>query len=116
MHAVNARMTAELEVYGVRLARIYYSPEAPEQSSRGRKPSAQFLFDARDEFGLDLGRCFMVGDKFIDLETGWNAGCARSILVRTGYGAEVERTHAGRLRDALIVDDLAGAAREILRS
>jgi len=39
LHAVNARMIAELAAYGVRFARIYYSPEAPEQPGRGRKPS-----------------------------------------------------------------------------
>jgi len=116
LHAVNARMIAELAAYGVRFARIYYSPEAPEQPGRGRKPSPEFLFDARDEFNLDLAQCFMVGDKYIDIETGWNAGCGRSILVRTGYGAEAERIYAGRLRDALVVDDLSAAVRAILKS
>jgi len=51
--------------------------------SRGRKPSPQFLFDARDEFGLELAGSYMVGDKLIDLECGWNAGVKRSLLVRT---------------------------------
>jgi len=114
LHAVNDRMITELADHGVQLTRIYFSPESPEQPSRGRKPSPQFLFDARDEYGLDLAHCYMVGDKFIDLETGWNAGCARSVLVRTGYGAEVERKHAGSLRDAWVVDHLASAVGQIL--
>ena len=109
-------MEADLARFGVRFTRIYYSPEAPEQPSRGRKPSPQFLRDAEAEFGVDLSRSYMVGDKLLDLETGWNAGCARSILVRTGYGAEVERRHAGALRDAWVVDDLAAAAAAILRA
>jgi len=41
------------------------------------------LFDARDEFGVDLAQSFMIGDKLIDLECGWNAGVKTSILVRT---------------------------------
>ena len=41
---------------GVRFEKVYLAPEAPDQPSRGRKPSPQFLFDARDEFGLDLSR------------------------------------------------------------
>jgi D-glycero-D-manno-heptose 1,7-bisphosphate phosphatase len=114
MHAVNRRMEQELAQYAVRFDRIYFSPEAPEQPSRGRKPSPQFLCDARDEFQLDLSRSYMVGDKRIDLETGWNAGCAASLLVRTGYGADVERTDAAKLRQAPIVDDVAAAARWIL--
>ena len=74
MHAVNARLCAQLARDGVRFEKIYFAPEAPEQPSRGRKPSPQFLFDARDEFGLDLAQSHLIGDKLIDLECGWNAG------------------------------------------
>jgi D-glycero-D-manno-heptose 1,7-bisphosphate phosphatase len=116
MHAVNTRLAAELARDGVRFEEIYYAPEAPEQPSRGRKPSPQFLFDARDKFGLDLAQSFMVGDKWIDLECGWNAGVKASLLVRTGYGAEVEKKEASRLGHAVVVDDLTAAAEWILKS
>jgi D-glycero-D-manno-heptose 1,7-bisphosphate phosphatase len=114
LHAVNARMNELLTPLGVQFARIYYAPEAPEQPSRGRKPSPQFLLDARDELGVDLARSYMVGDKMIDLECGWNAGVSRSLLVRTGYGRETEGKHAGQLARAVVVDDLAAAAEWIL--
>ena len=42
----------------------------------------------------------MVGDKWIDLECGWNAGVAKSFLVRTGYGAAWKR-RTGRLGPAV---------------
>lgn len=115
MHAVNARLCAELARDGVRFEKIYFAPEAPDQPSRGRKPSPQFLFDARDEFGLDLAQCYLIGDKLIDLECGWNAGVKRSILVRTGYGAELERKLPEKLGLALVVDDLVAAAEWICR-
>jgi D-glycero-D-manno-heptose 1,7-bisphosphate phosphatase len=114
MHAVNDRMHQLLDPAGVRIARLFFSPESPEQPSRGRKPSPAFLFDARDELGVDLARSFMVGDKWIDVETGWNAGCAASLLVRTGYGAETERKESHRLGKAVVVDDLSAAADWIL--
>ena len=41
---------------GVRFEKIYFAPEAPDPPSRGRKPSPQFLLDARDEFALDLAK------------------------------------------------------------
>ena len=112
---VNQYLLAELRREGIRLEKIYIAPEAPGQPGRGRKPSPQFLFDARDEFGLDLSKSFLVGDKLIDLECGWNAGVRKSILVRTGYGAEVERDLPGRISRAVVVDDLAGAADWILQ-
>ncbi|HLX71357.1 MAG TPA: HAD family hydrolase [Verrucomicrobiae bacterium] len=101
---------------GVHFEKIYVAPEAPDQPSRGRKPSPQFLFDARDEFGLDLSSSYIIGDKLSDLECGWNAGVRKSILVRTGYGAELERSFPNKIDAAVVADDLATVAEWILQS
>jgi D-glycero-D-manno-heptose 1,7-bisphosphate phosphatase len=111
---VNQRVVSELAQNGVMIQKIYIAPEAPEQPSRGRKPSPQFLWDARDEFGLNLAQSYMIGDKLVDLQCGWNAGVERCILVRTGYGAEAERALGESLGRAVVVDDLAAAADWIL--
>src|SRR5712671_5763261 len=116
MHRVNTRLVAELKPYGVRFEKIYFAPEAPEQPSRGRKPSPQFLFDAGDEFGIDLSQSYMIGDKLIDLECGWNAGVKKSILVRTGYGTKCEQLDGSKIGPAIVVDRLAEAARWIIAS
>jgi D-glycero-D-manno-heptose 1,7-bisphosphate phosphatase len=113
---VNQHLCRELSRSGVRFEKIYIAPERPDEPSRGRKPSPQFLFDARDEFGLNLADSFLIGDKLSDLECGWNAGVKTSILVRTGYGAELERTEPDKLARAVIVDDLNKAADWILDS
>ncbi len=114
MHRVNARLCELLAHDGVQLSKIYFAPEAPDQPSRGRKPSPQFLFDARDEFGVNLAQSYMIGDKLIDLECGHNAGVKQSILVRTGYGAEAERKSKGALGAAVVLADLGAAASWIL--
>jgi D,D-heptose 1,7-bisphosphate phosphatase len=111
---VHDHIATELGRHGVRFEAFYSAPEAPDQPSRGRKPSPQFLLDARDAHGLDLSCSYMVGDKRVDLEAGWNAGVARSLLVRTGYGAGVEKAESGNLGTAVVVDDLPGAAEWIL--
>ncbi len=113
---VHRHLCAELAREGMKFMKIYVAPEAPDQPSRGRKPSPQFLFDARDEFGVDLGGSYMIGDKLIDLECGWNAGVKQSLLVRTGYGAELERQSPGKLKKAVAVDNLAAAAGWILKA
>lgn len=111
---VNQHLLQEFGRQGVRFEKVYIAPEAPEAPSRGRKPSPQFLFDARDEFGLDLARSYMVGDKLSDLECGWNAGVKQCLLVRTGYGAQEERSSAASLRSAIVVNEIGEAARWIL--
>ena len=111
---VNLRVCEEFARDGVQFGKIYIAPEAPDQPSRARKPSPQFLFDARDEFKLDLAESFMVGDKLIDLECGWNAGVKKSILVRTGYGTVTERKDARKAAGAVVVDGLKEMADWIL--
>lgn len=110
----NARLQELLAGFGAALDRIYFAPEAPDQPSRGRKPSPFFLFQARDELGIDLAQSYMIGDKLSDLECGWNAGVRKSILVRTGYGARLEQESPEKLTRAVIVDNLAAAASWIL--
>ena len=111
---VNERVSREFARDGVSFEKTYIAPEAPDQPSRVRKPSPQFLFDARDEFDLNLAESYMVGDKLIDLECGWNAGVKKSILVRTGYGAGVERENAEQIKPAVVVAGLAEMAEWIL--
>jgi D-glycero-D-manno-heptose 1,7-bisphosphate phosphatase len=112
---VNQYILRELDRERVRFEKIYIAPEAPDAPSRGRKPSPQFLLDARDECGVDLAQSYMIGDKLIDLECGWNAGVKQCLLVRTGYGAELERASAGKLGAAVVVDDLPAAAQWIMK-
>jgi D-glycero-D-manno-heptose 1,7-bisphosphate phosphatase len=112
---VNQYILREFDRERVRFEKIYIAPEAPDAPSRGRKPSPQFLLDARDELGVDLAQSYMIGDKLVDLECGWNAGVKKCLLVRTGYGAELERASAGKLAAAVVVDDLSAAAQWILK-
>ena len=111
---VNEHLLRELGRDGVHFEKVYIAPEAPDTPSRGRKPSPQFLLDARDQFGLDLAQSYMIGDKLIDLQCGWNAGVRKCLLVRTGYGAELEHTSADKLDGAIVADDLPAAAQWIL--
>lgn len=113
---VNQFLSGELARDGISFEKIYIAPEKPDEPSHGRKPSPQFLFDARDEFDLDLAQSFFIGDKLSDLECGWNAGVKKSILVRTGYGAELERDEPEKISRAIVVDDLGAAANWILKN
>ena len=73
-----------------------------------RKPKPGLLLEAARRWGLDLGRSFMVGDRWSDVAAGRAAGC-RTVLVETPY--------SGRHRCAPdhVTADLAGAADWIIR-
>ena len=64
----------------------YFCPDAPPAFSPRRKPEPGMILEAARDLRLDVARSWMVGDKTADIECGRRAG-ARTILVRTGYGA-----------------------------
>lgn len=49
-----------------------------------RKPAPGMLAAAAADLGLDLGRSFMVGDRWRDVEAGRRAGC-RTVHIDRGY-------------------------------
>ena len=65
----------------------YFCPDAPGVPSTRRKPEPGMLLEAAADFGIDLARSYVIGDKSADIECGRRAG-ASTILVQTGYGAE----------------------------
>ena len=71
---------------------------------------------AVEQHGLNLSRSAMVGDSVKDIECGQNAGCARSVLVRTGNGVAAEATlcRSGHLPDH-VAPDLLAAVKWITR-
>jgi len=108
--AIHARMLELLRQQGVDLDGIYCCPHADDDGCNCRKPKTGLIEQAAQQHGFQPQDCFMVGDKAIDIQCGRNAG-ARTVLVRTGYGAEVERS-ADCWPD-IVVDDLRGAAQYI---
>jgi D-glycero-D-manno-heptose 1,7-bisphosphate phosphatase len=78
------------EVYrqvGHTIDAAYMAPDLPGTPSLRRKPAPGMILEAASEHGIDLSRSFMIGDKQIDIQCGFNAG-VRTILVETGYGRD----------------------------
>ena len=89
---VHQQLVRELQAAGARLDRIYYCPHHPEaeiaayrQQCACRKPSPGMLEQAAEEFGIQLRRSFVVGDRYVDVEMAHRVGAA-SVLVLTGFG------------------------------
>jgi D-glycero-D-manno-heptose 1,7-bisphosphate phosphatase len=105
---------------GVRLDGIYYCPHHPEAKLAAyratcdcRKPAPGLLQQAARDLDLDLGRSYMIGDRWRDLRAGQAIGTA-GVLVRTGYGeTEALQPPDGGGAD-VVVDNLAAAASWIL--
>ena len=117
IHAVLRRRLARGRA---RLDGIYFCPHHPEGARREyrrrcrcRKPAPGMLLRAAEDLDLDLTRCYAIGDGARDVEAGRRAGC-RTVLVRTGYGAETEARLGAELPADHVADDLSGAVEWIL--
>lgn len=118
---VHDRMSKLLAAEGAAVDAIYSSPEAGSRAIAPKwagnteaKPSPALLKRAATDLGIDLVSSWMVGDRWTDVQAGHAAG-TRSLLVRTGAGAEAERQFLSTpdFGDG-IVDDLHAAAHLIL--
>jgi D-glycero-D-manno-heptose 1,7-bisphosphate phosphatase len=107
---VMGAMLAHLMMDGASVDQIFTCPEVDDDAPC-RKPNIGMLEQAAKEMDLPLHEAVVVGDNVADIEAGKRAGC-RTVLVRTGYGAEVEAV--GEVDPDGIVDSLRDAADWIL--
>jgi D-glycero-D-manno-heptose 1,7-bisphosphate phosphatase len=113
LSAIHERLVGGLALYRVEFANFYYCFHHPNGNRYSRvcacrKPSPYFLFEARDEFSLDLSRCWMIGDRLTDIECGNRAGAKTIFIAR-----ENTCSLAGHEPDA-VAPDLFAAAGMIL--
>ena len=114
---VHAEMSRMLGKAGAVIDGFYFCPHHPTEGIGGyrrscscRKPAPGMLLRAAAELAIDLSLSYMIGDTAKDVEAGQRAG-AKGILVRTGYGKDVE---LGPVTPDLIAPDLLAAVRWIL--
>lgn len=106
MDAVQARFVKVMRGAGVAITASYFCLHRPDEDCHCRKPSAFFLLEAAREYGLDLARSWMLGDRRSDILCGRNAGC-KTIWLRNPLFPVVEGF-------ADFVAEDWGAVREIL--
>jgi D-glycero-D-manno-heptose 1,7-bisphosphate phosphatase len=82
MHEIHEKIQADLTD---KLDDFYFCPHLPTDGCACRKPNLGMIEAACANFPIDLENSWMIGDKAIDVETGFNAGI-KTALVLTGYG------------------------------
>lgn len=113
---LHSHIAGELESSGAHVDAWLYCPHHPD--GRGsyalpcdcRKPLPGMLLEAARRYDIDLENSTMIGDKLADIEAGHAAGC-RTILVRTGYGADEEQ-YVGP--QTFVCDDLLSAVKHLV--
>ncbi|MBA2690693.1 MAG: D-glycero-beta-D-manno-heptose 1,7-bisphosphate 7-phosphatase [Burkholderiales bacterium] len=99
---------------GGRIDAIFFCPHAADNNCVCRKPKTGLFVEISQRFNMALAGVPAIGDSLRDLQAASSVG-ALPVLVLTGKG---ENTKAiGELpQDALIFNNLLGAARSILKA
>jgi len=94
LQEIHSRLVEVFADMGARIDAVYSCPHHPEGvveryrlACRCRKPEPGMLIDAARDFGLDLGSCFLVGDKPHDIEAIHRVG-GRGVLVGDPVGVD----------------------------
>jgi mannose-1-phosphate guanylyltransferase / phosphomannomutase len=94
---INQELVEMVADAGGRIDAVYYCPHHPEtnhpeandpkyrRECECRKPKPGMIKQAAKDLGVDLSKCYIIGDRTADIKTGENAGI-KTILVRTGAG------------------------------
>ncbi len=109
---VNDHVVRRLARAGIRIERVYCCPHRRSDNCGCIKPNVYHLGIAAREFGIDLGKSFVIGDHPHDVELARNAG-GTGIYVLTGHGTK----HRQELpAGALVTSGIREAATLILET
>ncbi|MGI8668974.1 MAG: D-glycero-alpha-D-manno-heptose-1,7-bisphosphate 7-phosphatase, partial [Aridibacter sp.] len=83
VNAIHAKIQNELKANDLRIESFHFCPHLPDAGCKCRKPNTGMLEQTLENFEIDLSKSWMVGDKMLDIEMGFNAG-TKTALVKTG--------------------------------
>jgi D-glycero-D-manno-heptose 1,7-bisphosphate phosphatase len=112
---INARMAHCAASHGGWIDDIRYCPHDYGENCECRKPQPGMLLQLAAQWHVDLAQSYMVGDAWTDIAAGRAVNC-RSIMVRTGRGAEQISLPEARQHPAdHVAADLAAAVEWLLQ-
>ena len=108
MHAIHENLQARLNGS---IDAFYFCPHLPCDGCKCRKPGLGMIEAACADFAINMRDSWIIGDKKIDVETGFNAAI-KTAMVKTGYG----RHHASDLERPpdIIAENLLEAVKLLL--
>jgi len=106
VNACNLRMHQEFNWPDSFFTEVCIAPESPDGAIVYRKPSPRFESEMIQRYNLTASECWVVGDKWIDPQTGLGAGM-RGALVRTGKPIDEELELKASQKNVPICKDLA---------
>jgi D-glycero-D-manno-heptose 1,7-bisphosphate phosphatase len=114
---INKRLVGIIERAGGRIDRVYMCPHKPSDQCNCRKPQPGMILQAAQDLTLDLENSILIGDALTDIQAGRKAGIGQVALVRTGRGAEQEKSKLiAEMQPFPIYNNLHSALQDLIQS
>lgn len=91
LDAMHDAMCRAVAAAGGKITDIFFCPHMPDDGCECRKPAPGLIRQAGLKYDIDLANAVMVGDHIKDIACGLNAGCGKTVLVRTGKDPDIEK-------------------------
>ncbi|WP_041960284.1 D-glycero-beta-D-manno-heptose 1,7-bisphosphate 7-phosphatase [Sulfurospirillum arsenophilum] len=83
-------MRQELLHVNIKIDAVYRCPHAPEANCECRKPKSGMFKEAIKDFGIDVSRSWMIGDKKSDIEAARGVGIENTIFLGNDLDTEAK--------------------------
>jgi len=100
---IHKKMLRDLNKVGAKIQAIEYCPHFKEKC-QCRKPSGGMIKKLAKEYNIDLNNSYMIGDRYVDILSGLDAGCKTIKIGKPCKGA------------TYTVDNLLSAVKIILKA
>jgi D-glycero-D-manno-heptose 1,7-bisphosphate phosphatase len=116
VEALHARLLAMLKQEGASVDAFYYCPHAPEQGCACRKPGIALFQQAAREWDLELARCAILGDRYLDVQAGRRLGMFTAYVPEPGSEGDYPEERPRALAEAdLVASSFLEAAEGIVQ-
>lgn len=94
-------MLDQFEERNVKILDVFHCPHGPDSSCNCRKPKPGMLLKAINQYGIDMKRSWMIGDKDVDIKAANAANIQNTIMVKSGHPIDLKNSKAKYVLDSI---------------
>jgi len=87
-HILTKWMLVQFYNQDIDILDVFFCPHGPNSTCKCRKPKPGMLLEARDKYGINMAKSWMIGDKETDIDAANAAGVSNTILVKSEYSID----------------------------
>tara|TARA_B110000196_G_scaffold238025_1_gene206440 strand:+ start:83 stop:574 length:492 start_codon:yes stop_codon:yes gene_type:complete len=77
---IHSELKKFLKKDNISISAIYYCPHRPDENCTCRKPKPGLIYQAMNDFKIDINQSWFIGDSETDVEAGKSVGC-KTLLI-----------------------------------